>query len=63
MAPLIFILKWLLQMDIYYQLDLKYNWLETKKEIMDFLIEIEQCYKGVLQQNEFLPLRGPWWIQ
>lgn len=27
---------------VFYQLSLKYNWLENKKEKMDFLIEIEQ---------------------
>lgn len=27
---------------VFYQLAVKYNWLETKKEKMDFLIEIEQ---------------------
>lgn len=27
---------------VFYQLALKYNWLETKKEKMSFLIEIEQ---------------------
>lgn len=27
---------------VFCQLSLKYNWLETKKEKMDFLIEVEQ---------------------
>ena len=27
---------------VFYQLALRYNWLESKKEKMDFLIEIEQ---------------------
>ncbi len=51
---------------VFYQLSLKYNWLEHKKEKMDFLTELEQIIlpklsieKIVLIQKVFPGKNGP----
>jgi hypothetical protein len=38
---------------VFYQLSLKYNWLKTKKEKMDFLIEVEQLILPKLSIEPF----------
>jgi hypothetical protein len=49
---------------VFYQLAQKYNWLETKKEKMDFLIELEQkilpilSIKGLHRKSLIRKLRG-----